>query len=403
MRDRTQSRDFLLLGMGSSFNGFGMSGEQVIVGLLIFESTGTSAWVGVSLAIYFAPMFFFGAPAGALADTVDRRRMLAVLEVLEFAVLVVLGIAITFGFDTLAILLPLAFASGTIRAFHHPAKLGYAFDLSGPGRVVSTLGRLNVITRTGQLLGAVLAGTVAGQVSPQAGIFLIACGHLVGAMALGRMRTPGRSREARVESPWQTLVDYARELRENQSLRTLVVVICGMEVFGYSYMTLATGNSDQPPRHWCGGFGPAACITGFRWSAVWPGVVSCGGSDPLWHEIPTSDDGFRTVFNCPGLVGERLAGGRTGRWHRGLCRGWRCPLAKPDAALRTRPFARSRNGRVGTRYRHGANWSFANGFSGRLIRSRGCVGSKRDPTRWLCRRNHGHVAPLACALTHSTH
>lgn len=235
---RHYGRDLRHLGAGAGFNGLGMSAEQVVVGLLMFQLGGSSTWVGISLALYFAPMFFCGPAAGALADRMDRRRLLAIVEVLQAAVLAVTATVIASGGGSVGVLLLLTLISGTVRTFHHPAKLGYAFDLSGPDQVVATLGRLNVVTRLGQLVGGATAGWVSGRVGPEAAIYMVSIGHLAGAGLLASLRTPGRPREARNESVLETLREYLRELRSNRELRLLLAVVCVAEIFGYAYVAL---------------------------------------------------------------------------------------------------------------------------------------------------------------------
>jgi hypothetical protein len=45
--------DYRNLWAGAAFNQQGMIGEQVVLGLLVYQFTHSTAWVGVMLAIYF--------------------------------------------------------------------------------------------------------------------------------------------------------------------------------------------------------------------------------------------------------------------------------------------------------------------------------------------------------------
>jgi len=47
------NRVFRWLATGGALNAAGMQGEQVILGLLVYQFTGSSAWVGISLALFF--------------------------------------------------------------------------------------------------------------------------------------------------------------------------------------------------------------------------------------------------------------------------------------------------------------------------------------------------------------
>ena len=74
--------DFLrLLGI-CGFNSFGMTGEQVVIGSLLFNLTGSSEWVGIAMALYFLPLAVFGNLSGIIAAQMDRRKLLFWMEVL---------------------------------------------------------------------------------------------------------------------------------------------------------------------------------------------------------------------------------------------------------------------------------------------------------------------------------
>jgi MFS family permease len=85
-------RDFRLLLSAATCNYMGYGGEQVIIGLLVFQVTGTSAWVGVAMALYFLPLFIFGMAAGAIADWMDRQKLLRIIEAIIALNLTVFGV-----------------------------------------------------------------------------------------------------------------------------------------------------------------------------------------------------------------------------------------------------------------------------------------------------------------------
>jgi hypothetical protein len=103
--------DFRLLWGDSIFNGFGMSGEQVVLSLLVYQLTDSSVWVGL------------------------------------------FGLFLSFGVVRLELLLGIAVVSGSLRALYAPVRLSYAYDLVGSARAVGGLSMLNLGFRVGQLVG----------------------------------------------------------------------------------------------------------------------------------------------------------------------------------------------------------------------------------------------------------
>lgn len=219
------------------FNGASMVGEMLLFGIAVYELSGSTAWVGLSLALYFAPNFVVGAFAGTLSDAFDRVRVLRAVEAALGVNLLVIGIAIASGTAGLPLILVLTLISGVFRATYNPARASYVFDLAGAQRVVSALGALNIAMRLGQLGGAVAAGWTAAEFGIGATYLGLASLHVLALLALGRQR--GRPSFPGVERPSVRagLMEFGRELVANRPLLILVMVTAAVEVFGFSFLT----------------------------------------------------------------------------------------------------------------------------------------------------------------------
>ena len=232
-----KNADFRRLWAGSACNYFGMSGEQVILGLLVFQITQSSAWVGAALALYYLPLLIFGALAGAVADRLDRRTLLRGIELAITINIVVFTILIAFGSIELWLILSFTLISGSLRAMSHPARSSYAYDLVGSRHVVAGLGMLNLGTRLGQLLGALLAGAVMQRLGTPAALLVLVMAHVAAFAWLLRLRAAGLASVIEHVPIWQNLREYMDEMRSNRVLLMLVVVTASVEVFGFSFST----------------------------------------------------------------------------------------------------------------------------------------------------------------------
>lgn len=115
-------RDFRLFFAARVLSGAGMQVMNVAVGWLVWDLTRDPWMLGLVGLITFLPVILFALPAGYIADTVDRRRVVSAMWSL-----VALGCAaITFdvaagGTSVLVIFVTVA-AIGTLRAFANPAS-----------------------------------------------------------------------------------------------------------------------------------------------------------------------------------------------------------------------------------------------------------------------------------------
>ncbi|NKB76968.1 MAG: hypothetical protein GKR96_07925 [Gammaproteobacteria bacterium] len=232
-----KSRDYRRVLGSSFFHSMGMTGEQVIIGFLIFQQTGSTAWVGVSLAVYFGPMLLFGVPAGALADWVDRKRLLPIIEGGIALLLGVFGFLLYIGDVELWALLFLTFSSGSLRAIYNPVRSSYVYDLAGREGAVASLGLVNLCSRSGQLLGALMSGWVLSGMGGGMGFLVLSGGHLIAFFGLLGLKTAGRSIEAVPITLGQNLKEYWQEVCQNHRLLILIGLTSAVEILGFSFAT----------------------------------------------------------------------------------------------------------------------------------------------------------------------
>jgi MFS family permease len=229
--------DYRNLWAGAAFNQQGMSGEQVVLGLLIFQFTGSTAWVGIMLAVYFLPFFVFGIVSGAVADRLDRRSLLRRIEALIITNMMILAVVLAMNLAALWIILTFALTSGALRALHQPARMSYAYDIVGGDQVVQGLGLLNLGSRFGQLIGALTAGAVMERFGGSAAILVLAISHGGALIFFLRLRAAGKAAVTEHAPIRQNIAEFTTELRSNRVLLMLLAVTASVEIFGFSFAT----------------------------------------------------------------------------------------------------------------------------------------------------------------------
>ncbi len=232
------SADFRRLWMAAAFNQMGFNGEQLILGLLVFQITGSTAWVGATLAIYALPNLLFGILSGVIADWLDRRTLLRALDLIFAVNLGLFAGLIALGFTELWLVITYSLVSGSLRALYHPARMSYAYDIVGDAHVVAGLGLLNLGTRVGQLVGALTAGMVMQRLGTPTAFLLLAVAQLLAFAWLMTLRSAGDSAPTDRAPIGQNMREFFVELRTNRSLLMLVVVTATVEVFGFSFNTI---------------------------------------------------------------------------------------------------------------------------------------------------------------------
>ena len=233
-----QYRDFRLLCGSTLLNSLGFGMEQVAVGWLIFDLTGSAFMVGVASAARMAPFFFLGFLSGAVADRVERRIFLRFIT---------LGGSITAGLMALLLLsgaaqvwsiLALVTLAGSVFAFALTTRQAYTYDIVGPARALNGLSLTAMSMQGGGIAGALLSGALIQSVGPGWQYVGVSACYLAAMLVLLATGKIEQIVETRRESVLQNVAGYLKIIRENRVLLALMGLASVTEVFGFTHMAL---------------------------------------------------------------------------------------------------------------------------------------------------------------------
>jgi MFS family permease len=193
-----------------------------LVTLQITRDPGAMGAVVLSLRL---PWLLFALPAGALADRLDRRRTMLLVDVGRGVVVGMLALVVAAGGERLWLLCGLAFLLGTGETLFDTAAQSIVPNLVRPQQLSRANGRLQASELVmnqfvGPPLGGLLAGvTLAGALGTTATAYLLAAVAL--ALVVGSFR-PARSGEPTTLR--RDVVDGVRYLFGQRLLRTMAVL-----------------------------------------------------------------------------------------------------------------------------------------------------------------------------------
>jgi len=214
--------------------------------LLVASQTHDPFLVSLALLSEYLPSLLFGVLAGTAADRLDRRRMVAVVNLGRAAVLVVLVATIATGIVSIAVVLIALFIMGTAETFADAASSALL-----PGLVArEDLGIANARMQGGFLLTNQL-------LTPPIGAFLFAVGmalpfatnaaaFALGAVLISRVATTPRDRSGEGSSIRSEMIEGIRWLVGHPPMRTLALTIFTFNVtFGAAWSTLVLYSSQR--------------------------------------------------------------------------------------------------------------------------------------------------------------
>ena len=177
-------RDMRLLTVAGVFDGVGFLGEHLVVGWLMLELTDSPFMVGAVLGVRMAPAFLFGAVAGALADIVDRRAVLILINGPLAATAALTGALYHFELLEPWHLFVLAAVGGSMPPLKMTLQQSYVSDVVGLPNLLNGLAFLNIGTRGGGFVGSFLLGFVLERLGADYAYFTMASTYLATAGVL---------------------------------------------------------------------------------------------------------------------------------------------------------------------------------------------------------------------------
>ena len=190
-------RDFRLLWVGLFVSAVGTWMQIVAQALLVLRLTGGSALALGTVSLAQAAAFFLFAPAGgAIADRLDKRRLLIVTQSFLLLLAAGLGALTLAGLVRLWIVVVTAFCSGAALSFDQPARSSLIPSLVPAGDLMNAVSLQSIIFSGASTFGPAMAGVMVAAIGYAGNFFLNAASYLAVIVALVRLR-PVDARRAR--------------------------------------------------------------------------------------------------------------------------------------------------------------------------------------------------------------
>ena len=155
-----RERAFLLIWSAALVSNIGTWMHDVAAAWLMTSLTPEPLMVALVQAATSLPVFLLALPAGALADLIDRRRLLLTLQIAAAALTVLLALIVATGAVTPLLLLGLTFLLGSLAAIGAPAWQAITPDLVGRALLTQAVALNGVGINIARAIGPALGGLV---------------------------------------------------------------------------------------------------------------------------------------------------------------------------------------------------------------------------------------------------
>jgi MFS family permease len=267
---------------------------------LVLTLTHSGTMLGVVVALQTLPVLLLGPYGGVIADRVDKRRLMVVLQSAMGLQALVLGVLTVTGSVRVWQIGILAALLGLNNAFENPARQSFMMELVGPEHLRNAVSLNSVMANVARAVGPAIAGILIATVGDGV-CFLVNAGSFVAVLfSLSSMDTSALS-------PAEPMVRAEGQLREGlryvRSTPALVVPLVMMGIAGcltYEFQVSLPVMADRGLHVGATGFGFMTAAMGV--GAVAGGLFVAGRGKTGLRPLVISAFGFGAAMTLAALA-----------------------------------------------------------------------------------------------------
>lgn len=230
-------RNFRLFLVGQFVSLCGTWIQQVAVGWLVLELTNSPFAVGLVSTLGSLPILFFTLYGGVVADRVDKRRFVILLQALMICEGFSLGVLTTFHWASVTWVMGLAVFAGLLSAFEVPARQALIVELVGHQDLMNAIALNSSAFNVARVIGPVIAGVLLASAGMPACFFANAASYVAVLVGLVKMETTSRPVQKEIGAV-TAMAEGLRFTWTHRWPRALVILIASFSLFGFPFMTM---------------------------------------------------------------------------------------------------------------------------------------------------------------------
>ena len=219
--------------------------ERVAVGWFVFDFTGSIFLAALAFAAQNLSNMLFGPLAGAVADRIERPRLLALTGLTGGIIALSMAVVVVMSPASIWLILTLTGLRGAARTFEVPAVQALMTDIVGPNHSTNAVGAYILGLRMVSVVGGLGAGLLIEFVGPAAAFFVGGVAALLGAFGVVGIRGAGPPPEPATRSVWSDLVTGLTTMLGDRVVRLLLGLTLLVEIFAFSYHSLLPALAEQ--------------------------------------------------------------------------------------------------------------------------------------------------------------
>ena len=230
--------NYRLFFLGQLVSVIGTWMQTVAIGWLVYDLSHSPLVLGLVLFLGGVPVTLFTLLGGALADRIDKRRVVITTELA--AMVLALALAALVYFDAIQIwhIALIVFLDGVTNAFDIPTRQSLVVEMVGKEDLTNAIALNSSLFNGARVFGPALAGMLIGVIGIAGCFFLNSLSYLAVVAAYLAMRLPKTPKRKERKPVWHDTLEALRYVSSQPMLRAVMILVAIVSLFGWPYSVL---------------------------------------------------------------------------------------------------------------------------------------------------------------------
>jgi MFS family permease len=204
---------------------------------LMHELTGSPLYLGYVGMANAIPAIVLNLIGGVAADRADKKRLIAVTQILSTSLVLLLGLLTVFGIVRVWHVMTIAATAGAINAFNQPARQALYPYLIERHALPSAVALNSAVWSSNRILAPAIAGLLIANFGTASAFFFAGAGMISFALVVQRLTVPEIT-DQKSSRPAQDMLDGLKFILQNSVFFFLIGMAFFNSFFGLAYVSL---------------------------------------------------------------------------------------------------------------------------------------------------------------------
>ncbi len=252
LRGALSNRTFRIVFVGALLSNIGTWMQNVVLAAFAFDLTGSAAFVSVVTFAQLGPLLLFSLAGGALADMLDRRRLLIAVAVEQAVLSVLLAVVADDPSPSKVVIVAIVFAIGVGQAIHAPTFSSLLPNLVPKRDLASAVSLNSANMNLSRVVGPAIGGILYARFGAPWVFLVNAATYVFIIGALYRVRIPRVHIAAGGPTGVRRMVEGFAVARRDRVIRRCLITLTTFSFFSLTFVVqmpvLAADNFGIDPK-----------------------------------------------------------------------------------------------------------------------------------------------------------